>query len=150
MHSITRLAPAKINLSLKILGLRPDGFHDLSSLMLPVSVFDALEFERKKDGDLEFTCSEPDIPVDEGNLVVRAAMLFCSTFQVPSKLRISLKKGIPHGAGLGGGSSDAASTLLALDALFETRLAREKLAELAAILGSDVPFFVYESAAWIA
>ena len=150
MNSITRLAPAKVNLSLKILGLRPDGFHDLSSLMLPVSVFDELEFERKQDGDLEFTCSAPDIPVDEGNLVVRAARLFCNTFKVPSQLRISLKKGIPHGAGLGGGSSDAASTLLALDALFETRLARQKLAELAAILGSDVPFFVYESAAWIA
>lgn len=143
------LAPAKINLSLKILGRRPDGFHDLKSLLVPVSVFDELHFECKQEGELEFACSTPGIPLDEGNLVVRAARLFCGTFGILPQLRITLKKEIPHGAGLGGGSSDAATTLLALDALFETQLTRDNLADLGAKLGSDVPFFVYQSAAWI-
>jgi 4-diphosphocytidyl-2-C-methyl-D-erythritol kinase len=143
------LAPAKINLSLKILGRRPDGFHELSSLMAPISVFDTLEFDIKTDGDLEFLCASPGIPLDESNLVVRAARLFCGTYGVSPQIRISLSKEIPHGAGLGGGSSDAATTLLALDSLFQTHLEREALAQLAAELGSDVPFFVYQSAAWI-
>jgi 4-diphosphocytidyl-2-C-methyl-D-erythritol kinase len=143
------LAPAKTNLSLQILGRRPDGFHDLRSLMVPVSVFDTLEFEVKQEGDLELVCNAPGIPVDDRNLVVRAARLFCTAFGILPQLRITLNKEIPHGAGLGGGSSDAATTLLALNALFETQLARENLVEFAAELGSDVPFFLYQSAAWI-
>lgn len=143
------LAPAKINLSLRILGRRPDGFHDLRSLMVPISVFDELRFEHKEDGDLEFLCDAPEIPLDDANLVVRAVRLFCCSFGFLPRLRVELVKQIPHGAGLGGGSSDAATTLLALNALFETELSRETLAELAAELGSDVPFFLYQSAAWI-
>jgi 4-diphosphocytidyl-2-C-methyl-D-erythritol kinase len=149
MNAARWLAPAKINLSLRILGRRSDGFHELRSLMSPVSVFDELTFEIKEEGDLEFVCEAPDIPKDEGNLAVRAAHLFCGTFGILPRLRITLSKEIPHGAGLGGGSSDAATTLLALDALFETRLSREHLAQLAGELGSDVPFFIYQSAAWI-
>lgn len=143
------LAPAKINLSLQILGRRSDGFHELRSLMTPVSVYDSLEFHPKPDGDLELQCLAADIPLDDRNLVVRAARLFCKTLGIQPRLKIILTKEIPHGAGLGGGSSDAATTLLALDALYETRLSRERLAELAAELGSDVPFFLYRSAAWI-
>ncbi|RFC44202.1 MAG: 4-diphosphocytidyl-2-C-methyl-D-erythritol kinase [Verrucomicrobia bacterium] len=143
------LAPAKINLSLKILGRRADGFHELRSLMAPISVFDTLEVDPKADGDLEFLCDSPGIPLDDGNLVVRATRLFCSTFGFLPQLRIALSKEIPHGAGLGGGSSDAATTLLALDSFFQTHLEREVLVELAAELGSDVPFFLYQSAAWI-
>jgi len=143
------LAPAKINLSLRILGRRPDGFHDLRSLMVPISVFDELRFEHKEDGDLEFLCAAPEIPLDDSNLVVRAVRLFCGSFGFLPRLRVELVKQIPHGAGLGGGSSDAATTLLALNALFETHLPRETLVELAAELGSDVPFFLYQSAAWI-
>jgi 4-diphosphocytidyl-2-C-methyl-D-erythritol kinase len=149
MNPVRWLAPAKINLSLEILGRRPDGFHDLNSLMVPVSVFDELTFELNPEGDLEFVCPSPGIPLDEGNLVVRAARLFCNTFGILPQLRITLQKEIPHGAGLGGGSSDAATTLLALDSLFETRLERKDLAQLAAEIGSDVPFFIYQSAAWI-
>lgn len=143
------LAPAKINLSLRVLGRRADGYHDLSSLMVPVSVFDELELEIKEEGDLEFFCSDPAIPSDETNLVVRAARLFCTTFGFLPQLRIELKKEIPHGAGLGGGSSDAATTLLALNALFQTELERSALSDLAAQVGSDVPFFIYQSAAHI-
>ncbi len=143
------LAPAKINLSLRIQGRREDGFHELRSLMVPVSVFDEINLEAKESGDLEFFCNAPDVPVDDSNLVVRAARLFCASCGILPQLRIVLTKEIPHGAGLGGGSSDAATTLLALDALYQTGLSREALAELGAELGSDVPFFVYQSAAWI-
>jgi 4-diphosphocytidyl-2-C-methyl-D-erythritol kinase len=143
------LAPAKVNLSLRVLGRRPDGFHDLRSLMVPVSVFDELVFSHKEEGDLDFFCDAEELPSDESNLVVRAVRLFCGSVGVLPRLSVSLKKTIPHGAGLGGGSSNAATTLLALDALFQTGLPRDVLAEMGAQIGSDVPFFVYQSAAWI-
>lgn len=143
------LAPAKVNLSLRVLGRRPDGFHDLKSLMVPVSVCDALDIDLKDGGELEFTCSAPGVPQDEGNLVVKAVRLFCAAAGVAPWLRIRLEKAIPHGAGLGGGSSDAATTLIALDVLFETRMSLPELCGIAAEIGSDVPFFLSRSAAWI-
>lgn len=143
------LAPAKINLSLRVLRRRADGFHDLESILCPVSIFDTLDIELRAEGGLELTCDDPTLPTDEGNLAVRAAKLFCASCGLEPHLRIALTKRIPHGAGLGGGSSDAATTLLALDRLFETQLSREALAAMAADLGSDVPFFIYQSAAII-
>ena len=142
-------APAKINLSLRVLGRRADGFHELESLMCPVSVGDTLDVTLLPAGGLEFVCDDPTLPAGEDNLVVRAARLFCRTRGLEPSVRIALTKHIPHGAGLGGGSSDAATTLLALDRLFETHLSREALAAMAAKIGSDVPFFIYESAAVI-
>ena len=143
------LAPAKVNLSLRVLGRRADGFHELDSLMVRVSVFDVLEIERTSSGGLEFSCDAPDVPVDEGNLVVRAARLFCATTGAAPDLRIHLGKTIPHGGGLGGGSSDAASTLLALNTIFGLGLPKDTLAGMGAQIGSYVPFFVYESDARI-
>jgi len=143
------LAPAKINLSLRVLGKRPDGFHELKSLMVPVSVCDVLHVALKDTGDLEFACDAPGIPLDDGNLVVRAVRLFCEAVGLAPRLRIVLEKAVPHGAGLGGGSSDAATTLLALDSLFKTGMGPEALCEIAAQIGSDVPFFLARSAAWI-
>ena len=143
------LAPAKINLSLRVLGRRADGFHDLESLMCPVSVFDTLDVTRRESGGLEFTCDDAMLPAGEDNLAVRAARLFCAARGLEPNVRIALTKHIPHGAGLGGGSSDAATTLLALDRLFATGISRDALATMAAELGSDVPFFIYESAAMI-
>jgi 4-diphosphocytidyl-2-C-methyl-D-erythritol kinase len=143
------LAPAKINLSLTVKGRREDGFHEIESLMVPVSVFDRLTFEHKEAGDLELICDDPSLPVDENNLVYRAAKLFCASCGLEPRLRITLSKQIPHGAGLGGGSSDAATTLLGLNVLFQTDLSRESLARMAADLGSDIPFFIYQSAARI-
>jgi 4-diphosphocytidyl-2-C-methyl-D-erythritol kinase len=136
------LAPAKINLSLRVVRRREDGFHDIDSLMVPVSVFDKLEIELLDEGGLQFTCDDPDIPTDEGNLVVRAAKLFCTEIGLEPHLRFHLEKHIPHGAGLGGGSSDAAITLIGLNHLFRTELPLETLLSLAADLGSDVPFFI--------
>lgn len=117
--------------------------------MLPVSVFDSLEIGHQSEGDLDFSCSDPSVPSGEDNLVVRAVRLFCSSFGFLPRLRVHLVKEIPHGAGLGGGSSDAATTLLALNDLFQTELTKETLADLGAELGSDVPFFIYQSGAEI-
>ncbi len=136
------LAPAKVNLSLRVVRRREDGFHDIDSLFAPISIFDRLDIELRDEGGLSFTCDDSTVPSDESNLVVRAARHFCTEVGLEPHLRIHLEKRIPHGAGLGGGSSDAAITLLALDRLFGTDLPRETLLSLAADLGSDVPFFI--------
>lgn len=141
-------APAKINLSLEIKGRREDGFHEIQTLMAPISLADRLTIERvdEKEG-IDFSCDDAALPAGEDNLVVRAAKLFRKTTKTSGGLRISLEKKIPHGAGLGGGSSDAATTLLGLNELFAAQLAQKNLMELAAQLGSDVPFFIVQSAA---
>jgi len=141
------LAPAKINLSLIVKGRRADGFHEIETVIVPISLCDSLEIARHDEEGLEFTCDDPSVPGDEMNLVVRATRLFCSAAGREPHLRIHLRKVIPHGAGLGGGSSDAATTLLALNTLFETALSWTELAELGGQLGSDVPVFLYGSAA---
>jgi 4-diphosphocytidyl-2-C-methyl-D-erythritol kinase len=142
------LAPAKINLSLRILSRRDDGFHEIESFIAPISLCDEITIDKKEAGQgIDFRCDDPSVPQGEENLVVRAANAFFQQTKRKVDASIQLKKKIPHGAGLGGGSSDAASTLLALNQLFETNLPREALAELAAEIGSDVPFFVFESAA---
>lgn len=142
---IERRAPAKINLSFRIVRRREDGFHEIETLMAPVSVFDRVTIRRAD--DLRFTCDDPTLPTGDDNLVVRAAKLFLRTANVSEGAHIHLEKRIPHGAGLGGGSSDAAATLLGLNQLFDAGLAREALAKLAAEIGSDVAFFIFESAA---
>jgi 4-diphosphocytidyl-2-C-methyl-D-erythritol kinase len=139
-------APAKINLSLEVRGKRADGFHEIESLMVPITLADTLAIEPGGTG-IAFTCSDPGLPADDTNLVVRAAKLFFQRMKIEPGVKIDLEKKIPHGAGLGGGSSDAATTLIALDRIFNTRLGREALAGMAAEIGSDIPFFVYESAA---
>ncbi len=139
-------APAKINLSLRVLARRPDGFHELETLMVPISLGDEIEVERCGEG-IEFSRDDETVPGDETNLVVRATRLFFKQTGLTGGVRIALTKRIPHGAGLGGGSSDAATTLVALNGLFGTNLGTEALAEMAAQLGSDIPFFIHRSAA---
>jgi 4-diphosphocytidyl-2-C-methyl-D-erythritol kinase len=142
------LAPAKINLSLRILGRRSDGFHDIETRIAPISLCDEIKIERHSGkGKIDFRCDDASVPKGEGNLVVRAAKLFVEKTKLPGAVSIELKKRIPHGAGLGGGSSDAASTLLALNELYQTNLPRELLAKMAERIGSDVPFFIFQSAA---
>ena len=141
-------APAKINLSLKILGRRNDGFHELDTLIAPISLYDEIRIDKRRLGKgIEFRCDDSSIPQGDENLAVRAAKAFFDTTKIEPALSIELKKKIPHGAGLGGGSSDAASVLLALNEMFKTKLSREALAEIAEPLGSDVPFFLFQSAA---
>ena len=142
------IAPAKINLSLRVLGRRSDGFHEIETFMSPISLCDEIEIDRRSGKqEIAFRCDDPLLPKGEDNIVVRAANVFFEETKVSSGVSIALKKRIPHGAGLGGGSSDAASTLLALNELFETNLPREALAKMAGMIGSDVPFFIFQSAA---
>jgi 4-diphosphocytidyl-2-C-methyl-D-erythritol kinase len=141
------LAPAKINVSLKILGRRNDGFHELDTLIAPISLYDEIGIEKRPEKGIKFRCDDPSVPQGDDNLVVRAAKTFFETTKIEAAVSIELKKKIPHGAGLGGGSSDAASVLLALNELFASKLSREALAEMAESLGSDVPFFLFQSAA---
>ena len=144
-------APAKINLSLRVLGRRADGFHEIETLMVPLDLADELEVETTDsagvDG-IELVCSDPTLPTGAGNLVYRAAALFKTRTdcKVPP-VRITLTKHVPHGAGLGGGSSDAAAVLLALNETVGAGFTTAELAAMAAELGSDVPFFVYRCAA---
>jgi 4-diphosphocytidyl-2-C-methyl-D-erythritol kinase len=140
------LAPAKINLSLRILNRRADGFHEIETLISPISLYDKIDIEEQSRW-IDFSCDDPTVPGGDDNLVVGAAKLFFERTKIKSGASIKLHKKIPHGAGLGGGSSDAAATLRALNQLFEARLSPEKLAELGSAIGADVPFFFFESAA---
>jgi 4-diphosphocytidyl-2-C-methyl-D-erythritol kinase len=142
------LAPAKINLSLRILGRRVDGFHEIETLIASISLYDEITMEKTDGGEgMQFSCDDAAVPASDDNLVVRAAKAFLSATKLKHGISIKLKKKIPFGAGLGGGSSDAASTLLALNELFETKLPREALANIGQTIGSDVSFFIFQSAA---
>ena len=141
-------APAKINLSLKILGRRDDGFHEIETLIAPISLYDEIRIDKgDAKEEIEFRCDDPSVPKGDDNLAVRAAKAFFAGTKIDPEISIELKKKIPQGAGLGGGSSDAASVLLALNELFETKLLRETLAKMAEPIGSDVPFFIFQSVA---
>jgi 4-diphosphocytidyl-2-C-methyl-D-erythritol kinase len=147
MDQITLPAPAKINLSLRILGKRPDGFHELETLMVPIGLSDEIEIIHAPGHGVSLSCNDPEIPTDSGNLCVKAVELFREETGIAHGISISLMKRIPHGAGLGGGSSDAAAVLKGINTLFDDPLVTEELALLAASLGSDVPFFLHDGPA---
>ncbi len=139
--ALEKQSPCKVNFLLNLLGKRPDGFHELETLIHPVPVCDRLTFDRKGT-NIELTCSDRHLPTDSRNLVYRAAELFLTTAEIKDGVRIHLEKNVPTAAGLGGGSGDAAVTLLGLNELFSEPLPKTKLFELAASLGSDIPFFL--------
>jgi 4-diphosphocytidyl-2-C-methyl-D-erythritol kinase len=139
--TLTRSSPCKVNLLLNILGRRPDGFHELETVMQPVNLCDELTFEHDDSG-IKLTCSEPSLPTGSENLVFRAATAFFERAAIPGRVRIHLEKRIPMAAGLGGGSGNAATTLLALNEMFDRPLSPQTLHEIAASLGSDIPFFL--------
>jgi len=145
--------PAKVNLFLEVIGKRKDGYHTIKTLFARISIFDSLEIEPLPVGPVELTVdpggSAASVPQGSDNLVARAAEAFRRAFRVRCGARIRLRKNIPVGAGLGGGSSDAAGTLLGLSRAFETGTgprARAALRRVAAGLGADVPFFLQSSA----
>jgi 4-diphosphocytidyl-2-C-methyl-D-erythritol kinase len=140
------LTPAKINLTLEIVRRRPDGFHELATWMLPVGLYDSLEIEEAKEDSVSSNVSE--LRDDQSNLIVRARELFADTTGIRVPHRIILEKKIPMGAGLGGGSSDAAATLRLLNQLHGEPLNVAQRRELAAKLGSDVAFFVEPQSFW--
>ena len=140
-------APAKLNLFLHVLGRRPDGYHSLQSVFTLIDRADRLRFRVRRDGAVHRVSDLPGVPEAE-DLVVRAALLLKEASGSPLGADIEVEKSIPMGGGLGGGSTDAATTLLALDRLWETGFGPEALAELAAGLGADIPFFLFGGAAW--
>lgn len=137
------LAPrAKVNLGLEVLRRRPDGYHDIRSLILSIDLADRLEIRSDPGGALRLRCPGGRVPEDEGNIVLRAARLLREVTGTSCGARLLLRKRIPVGAGLGGGSSDAAAALVGLNRIWRTRVHRRTLEDLAARLGSDVPFFL--------
>jgi 4-diphosphocytidyl-2-C-methyl-D-erythritol kinase len=133
--------PAKLNLRLKVTGKRPDGYHELVSLMVPIDVCDVLEF-RLMPEKVELVWEGLTVPVDEHNLVRRAAEAFFKRSGARGGVSVKVTKNIPVAAGMGGGSSDAAATLLSLNHLCSSPLPPDELNELALSLGADVPFFL--------
>jgi 4-diphosphocytidyl-2-C-methyl-D-erythritol kinase len=142
MPTVMMQAPAKLNITLKIVGRRPDGYHELNSLMVPISLVDRLAFSPAARG-IHLSCQGIPVPENEENLVFRAAKAFFTRVSRSPSLSISLTKNIPVAAGLGGGSSDAAATLKALNGMNSYPLGAEELAEMALGLGADVPFFLH-------
>lgn len=141
--SLTLSSPAKINLWLKVLGKRADGFHEVETRMCPISLADEVTVTLLETGPTVLTCSDPTVPTDESNLALKALRAFELRVGRTRFWSIHLEKRIPHGAGLGGGSSNAAAVLSAINALFPAPLTASSLNSLAAGLGSDVPFFLH-------
>ncbi len=146
MDTVCIKAPAKINLFLRVTGQRPDGFHDLHSLMCPLALYDTLTLTLGG-GEIRIVCDHPDVPKDASNLAARSARLFMETAFAGDRPPVSgytihIEKKIPVGAGLGGGSSDAAAVLKGFNDYFGMPLATPDLMALGARIGADVPFFI--------
>lgn len=132
---------AKINIGLRIAGKRPDGYHNLESIFQEISLHDEISF-RKTEKELLVTCDHPDVPLDEKNLCMRTFGLISQKYSLQGGVEIGIRKKIPPGAGLGGGSSNAATCLKAFNDLFGLNLSRSEMLVLASRIGSDVPFFI--------
>lgn len=142
---LTIKCPAKVNLSLDVTSRREDGYHNLEMIMHTVKLFDTLTIicEDSKTTEITISSNLSYVPNDERNLCFKAAQLFFNETGLSAKIHIDANKKIPVGAGLGGGSSDAAGTLVALNKLMGNPLSQDKLAELSKGIGADVPFFIY-------
>ncbi len=145
--SETLLSPAKVNLVLRVLGKMPDGYHEIYSVMQPISLYDEITIDVRDGEGVRVVSDSPSIPSDSSNLAGRAAIAFLKRIGCKKAIDISIKKNIPVAAGLGGGSSNAATVLMALNGLLGTGLGDSALMELARPLGSDVPFFILRGAA---
>ncbi|RQD74672.1 MAG: 4-(cytidine 5'-diphospho)-2-C-methyl-D-erythritol kinase [Candidatus Syntrophonatronum acetioxidans] len=140
MHKIFFPAKAKINISLDVLHKRPDGFHQVEMIMQSIALADMVILEENTSSRVNFYCSHPQVPRDDSNLVIKAANLLRENSPRKKGCNIKLEKKIPLGAGLAGGSTDAAAVLLALNRLWELNMSLEELMELGSKLGSDIPF----------
>ena len=142
-RSVSVGAPAKVNLDLRVLGRRPDGYHDIDSLFQAVSLFDRLKITRlDNSNDVQISLAHSvNLPTDDSNLIARAFRLMQRRFGLTDGLDVELEKNIPISAGLGGGSANGAATILACQILFDLPLARAEMAALSAEIGSDLPFF---------
>jgi len=140
------LSPAKINLGLNIISRRDDGYHNIETIFYPIKLFDKLKFFLSEKFEIE--CNDPSIPTDESNLIYKARNILSSFVGKELNVKVLLEKYIPSFAGLGGGSSNAAITLLALNEIFELKLTSNQLFELASKIGSDVSFFILNKPAF--
>lgn len=146
---VVEKAPAKLNLGLQIMGKRSDSFHDLVSIFQTIDLYDKLVFDVAKKGQIELSCDDPNLSCDTDNLVWRAVDVFRHATGIDNGVKIHLEKQIPYGAGLGGGSSDAATVLLALNRIWKSNLSLDTLRDLGLQLGSDVPFFLQRGTALV-
>ncbi len=137
---------AKVNLGLRVLRRRPDGFHDIATVFQTISLHDTIELSA--DRELKLFCDAPQIPIDDRNLIIKAGKALRNRYKVKSGASIRLVKRIPYPGGLGGGSSNAAVALLGLNRLWGLGASVPELHELAAAIGSDVPFFLYGGSAF--
>ncbi len=140
-------ANAKINLGLDIISKRSDGYHDLKTLFFEIPLFDELEFSPRTEPGVELTCSDGSLCSASDNTVYRAAELMFERYALSGGIRIHIEKNIPSGAGLGGGSSDAAAALKAMNEMYALSVSTEELEEIGALIGADVPFFIRGGAA---
>lgn len=145
---IRALSPAKVNLCLHVLAKRQDGYHEIASLMQRISLCDEMTFKKLNRG-IRVCCPDSDLPENEENIAFRAAQSFFARFpQIEGGIEITIHKRIPVAAGLGGGSSNAATTLMTLNEIYKTPCSKETLMEIGGNLGADVPFFIFAQPAW--
>jgi 4-diphosphocytidyl-2-C-methyl-D-erythritol kinase len=144
---ISKLSPAKVNLHLRVLGKRRDGFHDISTLMQRISLYDEMIFSPAVHG-ITLSCPGSSIPENDNNIVHRAADALLSPLSHSPGIHITIKKKIPVAAGLGGGSSNAATTLVTINDMMNLNYSTDDLMKIGAKLGADVPFFIFGRTAW--
>ncbi|MCY6485591.1 4-(cytidine 5'-diphospho)-2-C-methyl-D-erythritol kinase [Clostridium aestuarii] len=132
---------AKINISLDVVGKREDGYHLLDMIMQKIELYDVLKFDKSKE-EINIRCNKPYVPVDERNLVYKAAKLFINTYKTQEGITVSIKKNIPVAAGLAGGSADAAATLIAMRNIYNIDVSDKELCELGLQIGADVPYCI--------
>jgi 4-diphosphocytidyl-2-C-methyl-D-erythritol kinase len=140
-------SPAKVNLRIEILKKREDGYHEIETILQKISLHDTLHFSLKKEKGVTITTDHPNLPVGKDNLVYKAVESMLKVSGYKGGVHIQIEKRIPLGAGLGGGSSNAATTLKALNQLLELRVSKKRLMEMGLEIGADVPFFFLEGAA---
>jgi 4-diphosphocytidyl-2-C-methyl-D-erythritol kinase len=141
-------APAKVNLFLEVYGKRGDGYHEIATLIVAITLYDVLEFKEDSSGTIRLRCDNRSLSTGPDNLVYQAAELLREKLKIRQGVAITVRKRIPMAAGLAGGSTDAAATLFGLNRLWNLKLHRDELMELGTRIGSDVPFFLAAPAAW--
>lgn len=144
MDKLTINSYAKLNLYLRVINKRKDGYHNLETLFERINLSDKIILERRSDGKIKILSGSPDIPKDETNLAYRSAALLQKKLKLSEGVNITIKKNIPVASGMGGGSSNAASVLIGLNRLWRLKLSRLQLARIGGQIGSDVPFFIYD------
>lgn len=147
MESMWINAPAKINIGLDVVGKRDDGYHEVRMIMQSIRLFDRLTLTRKKDPGVRLTTNLKFLPTDDNNLIVKSAKMLIKEFNLEGGLLINLEKRIPVAAGLAGGSTDAASTMIAINQMYELGLSNSQLMKRAVKLGADIPYCIMKGTA---